>query len=356
MTGRLPVAVTGTLLAMMYVAVIMSHASWDPTALLAVGIDSGPQLEYAEGVLQREVSTRAELGHDGRFFFILANDPLLLAPQENAAFLDLPTYRAQRVLYPLLAGGLGLLTAGLTVWGLIFVNLFAVGLGTYATATVARTLGANQWLGLTFIVNPGVIAELDIDGGGVLALALGMLGLAFVIERSDSWSVVALTGAVLARETMLLFVGGIVVWQWLSRRPLRPALLAVPVLGAFVWRVYAGVRLSVVETSAETSEGLLRNFELVPLRGAIEASARWTDDPTRLIWILSLVAILLLFVRRAWSNRSIVAWSSWPFALLILFLSATVWIEPYDIARAIAPVFVAYPLLLFAKESLATTS
>jgi hypothetical protein len=35
--------------------------------------------------------------------------------------------------------------------------------------------------------------------------------------------------------------------------------------------------------------------------------------------------------------------------LLSLFLSVLVWLEPYDIARAIAPVFLAYPLLLFAK-------
>ena len=356
MTGRWPVAITGTLLAVIYVAVIMSNADWDPTAVLAIGADSGAQLEYAERVLGHKVSTRPDLGHDGRFFFILANDPLLLAPQQHASFLDLPTYRAQRVLYPFLAGGLGLLSAGPTVWGLIIVNLVAAGLGTYATATVARILGANQWLGVAFIINPGVIAELDIDGGGVLALALGMLGLAMVLQGRDSWATVSFTGAVLARETMLLFVGGILVSLWLRRRPFRPVVVAVPVLGAIAWRVYTGIRLSAVESSAVTSEGFFRAFELVPLSGAIEASAHWTEDPTRLIWILSLLAIVLLFMRRGWSSRSVVAWSAWPFALLLLFLSAAVWIEPYDIARAVAPVFVAYPLLLFAKESLVTSS
>ncbi len=348
--GRWPVAVAGFAIAAAYVAIVMSGAGWQPSALLAVGVDSGLQRQYAERVLGDEIATRPELGHDGRFFFILANDPLLLQPLEHASFLDLPSYRAQRMLYPLLAGGFGLLPAGLTVWGLIVVNLLATGLGTYATAGVARAMGASRWLGLAFIINPGVIADLDIDGGGVVALALGMLGLVFLMQKRGAGAIVALTGAVLARETTLLFVGGIFLWEWFRRRSVRPALLVIPVLVAASWRAYIGTRLSGLETAALASEGFFRSFDVVPLQGLIEASAGWAGDPARLLWIVCLIAILLLFVRRAWQSRSALAWSVWPFALLAVFLSDLVWAEPYDIARAISPIFVAYPLLLFSRN------
>ena len=48
-------------------------------------------------------------GHDGQYFFLQANDPWLLNPTEGLEFLDFPTYRAQRMLYPVVAGLGGLL-------------------------------------------------------------------------------------------------------------------------------------------------------------------------------------------------------------------------------------------------------
>lgn len=348
--GGFLVGMVGGVVAAGYVALVMSNAGWNPTSLLAQGIDSKAQLEYAERELGGVVVTRPDLGHDGRFFFVLANDPFLLHPSIHATFLDQPAYRAQRILYPMLAGGFGSLPPGGVVWGLVSVNLLMVAVGSYATAGVATALGASRWVGLAFAVSPGTIAEIDINGGGVVALALGMLGLLAIIRGAAGLGTLALTSAVLARETMILFAVGLFVWWWREQGSVRLSLLIAPVLAAIAWRTYAGLRLSGIETNGMALEGVIRNFEAVPLLGAIEASTRWLDDPAKLIWTLCLVAIILLFARRAWSSRSAIAWSSWPFAGLCLFLSAFVWTEPYDIARAVAPVFVAYPLLLFAKR------
>ncbi|CAN5321819.1 hypothetical protein BH18ACT5_BH18ACT5_16390 [soil metagenome] len=347
--GLWPVGVVGALIAAAYVSLVMSRAAWDPTVMLAEGVQAQPQLEYAEDMLGRKVAARPELGHDGRFFFILANDPFLLSPENHAVHLDLPTYRAQRILYPLLGGGFGLFGATATVWGLIAVNVLAAGFGSLAASAIGRMLGASRWLGLAFIINPGVIAELDIDGGGVVALALGLIGLYLLVRERQPWAVASLTSAVLARETMLLFVVGLVLWAWRTRKSFRPALLLIPAAAAIVWRLYSGNRLDSIEPDALQVEGLLRSFDLVPLRGALRGLDLWTG--TEVLWTLCLVAILLLFVRRAWKSRAAVAWGTWPFAILSLFLSVVVWLEPYDIARAIAPIFVAYPLLLFAKGS-----
>ncbi|CAN5787103.1 hypothetical protein BH18ACT6_BH18ACT6_13330 [soil metagenome] len=348
-SGLWPVGIVGGLIATCYVVLVMSGADWNPTVMLAEGVAAPAQLEYAERTLERPVATRAALGHDGKFFFILANDPWLLDPENHASFLDLPSYRSQRMLYPLLAGGFGLLTAIPTMWGLVVVNVIAAGLGSSATGGIARLLGASRWLGLVFVVSPGVIAELDISGAGTLALALALAGLWLLVKGRSAWAVTALTGAVLARETMILFAAGLCLWAWKARYSFRPALLGVPAAAAIGWRLYIGSRLSSIETTATTAEGLSRNFDLVPLRGVLDASAVWTQNQTKLLWVLCLVAMLALFARRAWRSLAGITWGAWPFALLSIFLSVVVWLEPFDIARAIAPIFIAYPLILFAK-------
>jgi hypothetical protein len=77
----------------------------------------------------------------------------------------------------------------------------------------------------------------------------------------------------------------------------------------------------------------------------------WAANPAKFAFTAGLVLIMLLFVRRALVDRSIVAWAALPFVVLALFLAVFVWREPYDLARAVAPVFTAYPLLLFAPSA-----
>ena len=138
-------------------------------------------------------------------------------------------------------------------------------------------------------------------------------------EEEQSWAIAAFAGSVLARETMILFVGGLFLWQWLYRRSLRLPSLAVPVVGAIVWRVYAGIRLrGGIKSTGSMSQGLSRGFDL-PLRGLIEASSVWALDSAKLIWMLSLISLLLLFLRRAWADRSPLAACALPFLVLYCF-------------------------------------
>ena len=90
---------------------------------------------------------RGDLGHDGRFFFVQGNDPWVLEPEVNAVVLDRPLYRSQRMFYPLLAGGFGLFSPEGVVWGLLVVNVIAMGLGTWAVAVLAVEMGLSSWSG-----------------------------------------------------------------------------------------------------------------------------------------------------------------------------------------------------------------
>jgi hypothetical protein len=343
----------GAVIAGAYVMVVLSGNGCDLTIFLAEGREAPIQTEYAEEVLGRPVAMRPSFGHDGKFFFAQANDPWYLNPRMHAAVLDLPVYRAQRMLYPTLAGGFGLFSPSVVVWSLVLVNVLTAGVGSALTAVLATALGQSRWVGVAFALNPGVIADLDINGGGVLALALAVGGALLLMRDRVNLASLALAGSILARETMLLFVAGAVVGFWLSRRRWILTPLLVSAAAALVWRVYISNRLA--DLGLETLGGLpsnpVGNFTWQPLGGMLAAIPYWAANPAKFAFTAGLVLIMLLFVRRALVDRSIVAWAALPFVVLALFLAVFVWREPYDLARAVAPVFTAYPLLLFAPSA-----
>jgi hypothetical protein len=341
------------LVAVAYVIVVLLGSGWDVTIFLAEGEESPIQADYAEALLGRPIATRSSFGHDGKFFFAQANDPWYLKPDKHAVVLDLPVYRAQRMLYPTVAGGLGLFSPSVVVWTMVLLNVVGVGVGSTLTAALATTLGGSRWVGLAFALNPGVIADLDINGGGVVALALGMAGALLLTRGHHPWASVALAGSVLARETMILFVAGAVLGNWLNRRRWVLAPLLVSAAAALLWRIYVSNRLAGL--GLETLGGLpanpVGNLTFRPLTGAVDAIPYWLANPAKFAFVGGLVVLMLLFVRRAIGERTVVAWSALPFVMLSLFLAVFVWREPYDLARAVAPIFTAYPLLLFQSSA-----
>src|SRR5215471_3503174 len=107
---------------------LVRPAGGDPAWFIHLGSQRIP-VKLARRVLGPHVVVPHLDGHDGRFFWIQARDPLLLHPKEDAANLDRPVYRAQRVLYPLLASPWKAFGEYGVVWALIATNLVIVGVG-----------------------------------------------------------------------------------------------------------------------------------------------------------------------------------------------------------------------------------
>lgn len=309
---------------------------FDPSVLIRVGEQQQEYVDYARARLGHLVLS-PKAGHDGKFFFVQAMDPLLLHPDLNARLLDRPTYRAQRMLYPLLAGGAGLFPARATAWGLVTVNVLALALGTWATARLARLMGVSEWFGLAFALNPGMIVELNIDGSGILALALGMLGVSY-FEEDRRWpAVAALAAAALARETMLLFAVGLAVYEFARRRRLDARWL-VPFAGVGLWALWIRVRLG---------SGLGEDTQALdlPLRGLVRAVTPWLHRPDGVVDLLMAVLLLamgLLLVVETVRHPTALGAATLGFVVLGLFLSQAVWDRYFDSSRALAPVITGY--------------
>jgi hypothetical protein len=343
------VGLVGLVIAISYAVLVLASADFNPTIFLAEGRENSVPLSYAEEQLDMEIRTRPALGHDGKFFFAQSVDPWISDPATLARVLDFPTYRAQRMLYPTLASVLGTLSPDQVVWGLLLANLVGAGIGSAATAAVASGLGGSPWLGLAFAINPGIWSEIDIDGSGVLALALALLGLWAVLRQHEVWATLAFAGAALSRETMLLFAGGIFIGWWLTKRTWKWHLVVAPIAAVAIWRAFLTLRFDGYEDPAKLGEGLTRNFNLIPLGGLIEAISGW-QDPQEAVWGWAIVALLAMFALRVLRDPTAIGLAAVPFLLLAIFGSETIWREPYDIARATSPIFTMYPVLLFSHR------
>ena len=318
---------------------LLAANDWDPSAMAAFGETSTEITDYAVDKLERGVITRDGLGHDGRFFFVQANDPLLLEASENAAILDRPQYRSQRMLYPLLAGGAGTLPPEAILWGLVVVNVMMIGLGSWAVAAIAARFGAPAYAGLGFALNPGVFNELFIDGAGILAFGLATLGAWALQEEKRRWAVAAFVAAVLAREVMLVFVGLIALFWWLKRKAIPWSLLLAPTLAVGLWALY-------VRTVVDPGESAAQVIELtpIPFSGLVEAIDLGLFRPAEAIMAVVVLILCVMVPMRAWRSDVYLSWGAVGFAVLAPFLTAFVWSRAWDISRAVVPLITVYIL------------
>lgn len=324
----------------------LSQVDWDPTIYTAFGEEATPTRIYAEERLG-EVFLRPLQGHDGKFFFVQANDPLVLDPESNAMVLDRPLYRSQRMLYPLIAGGAGLFTPGVIVWAMIVVNVLAMGAGTMATSLVARAMGMSPWWGLAFVLNLGFISELNISGAGIVAAAAAFGAVAAYLGGRRAVGVALLCLAALSREAMVIAAVGTAIWLWhfQGRRRDGTAALIVPLAAVGAWALYLRAQMGMESGVAQVQEiGL-------PFVGFFQALRSWTSDPFDLAVGITIMALFALYTKRVLRSGHLVGWAFVGFVLLGLMFTRQVWLSYFDITRAIAPIITAYVLMLFAPTS-----
>lgn len=330
---------------------VVSTMGWDPTILIGFGDTAAPTTEFAENRLG-DVYLRIGQGHDGKYFFVQAHDPLVLSPEGNAMVLDRPIYRSQRMLYPLLAGGLGLFGSEAITWGMLVVNLLALAGGTYATAVIALRMGGSAWWGLAFAFNIGLISETNISGAGVVAAAFAFAAVAAYLSDRDGWAVGFLSLACLSREVMLLVPLGVAWWLWrYGRRRLSMVSLLLPVGAVALWALYLRLRLGWQSGASDAALAFS-----APFVGLVRAVPLWIEAPIDLAAGLAILLLTALFAYRTFKTNALVGWAFIGFVPLTLVLNERVWAFYYDSTRAVAPMITAFVLMVFLGDRLSSAA
>ncbi len=322
LAGLSPTLVVGLVLAA-YLGAVLAGAQGDPLAFASLGDG------FANG------EPLGEQGYDGQFAYWIARDP---RPAVAAAHLDVPAYRYQRLLYPLLAWALAGGQAAAVPWTLVLINLAAQLAGTRLVEQWLRDQGVSRWYALTYGLWAGLVMAVRLDLTEPLAYALAAAALLAVNRGRVAWSAAAVGLALLAKETVLAVWLALLVWAVVNRRwraAVAFALAALPfavlqfllvqwfgtagiasggyLATPFEWVPYMGLwRVATVSVAAMALLGVL----LVPL---IVAPSVW-----------GVVAAAGRIVRRDWSPA---VWALGANAALLAVVPFSTFREPLGIIR-----------------------
>jgi hypothetical protein len=337
------VGVVGLAIGVAVVLRVLVSYDMDPTAYVAFFREDTPaQIAYPSQILGRPVVSDG-LAHDGKYFFAQANDPWYLEPERHAVVLDAPLYRAQRMLFPTIAGGFGLFPPEVILWSTIVINVLAMAVGAVIAARLATLWGFSPWLGIWVPMNIGLLLELNLGNAGVLAYTCCLAGL-LTLEVERTWLAALLfAAAALTREAMVLFPLGVLALWWVERRRPPWRLVLVPALAMSIWHLYIRIRLSGIEGSGV---GAGTRALAPPFVDLFRAARVWATDPKYVVLNATIIVILVAFVPLALRSRLPIVWGALPFVGLIAVISFNVWKETYDFPRAFAPVFTAIPFLV----------
>jgi hypothetical protein len=239
------------------VAAVIAGAGGDPLALVRLGT------RYSLG------DPLGSEGYDGQFVYYIARDP---RPQFVAPLIDVPAYRYQRILMPLLARALAVGQEALIPWALALIGIAAHTAGTAIVAALLKTWNISRWYALGYGLWAGFIlaVRLDLPEPLAYALAAGAL-LAQLRGRTGlSWLLYGL--ALFAREVTVLFIVGQLAADLFQRRWRQAAGLALTTLLPFalfqgwLWLVFGQPGIG---SGGEMATG----FELIPFMGLLRIGA-----------------------------------------------------------------------------------
>jgi len=221
-------------------------------------------------------------GYDGQFNYYIARD---WRPDIVQSHLDVPAYRYQRILYPALARALALGDPSRIAWALPAISLLAHFLGTLAVAAVLDRCGLPTGYALVYGLWVGVVGPAGIDLSEPLAYGLAAAGFLCLMSGRPVAGSVALTLALLSKETTVFF--WLAAWLAAGLARQRKALVALS-LGGLVfaaWQLWLWTRFG----SAGIGSGGAgaSSFEWLPFMGLARVAA---VDVRALVLLLTVLA------------------------------------------------------------------
>jgi hypothetical protein len=336
------VAITAVLYGIVIVGRLAS-SHWDPTSFIVAGTELFDQKRSPLHLL-----TRNRDGYDGQYYYRLALDPLTDEKVAYGLTLDSPAYRAQRILYPVLAHVVALGRITWVPWSMIIVNYLAVCGLAISAARLTELFELPPLYGLVIPFLPPVILGLARDLAEPLAISLMVLTLLLLHSRRTTLAAFVLALAVLARETTLLFAVGLLgcsVGRALQKRSTwgESLTLTLPLAAYAGWQW----RLLVAWGSAGFMEGhinlvsfpfaALGPFVLatmhLPLSLTLMGIVRRLFLGSELLFVAAMVCLAAAVVMRSAVDPGIIV--TWViYLVLATFLSDLIWVEDWAFMRA----------------------
>jgi hypothetical protein len=201
-------------------------------------------------------------GYDGVIFYRLALNPFTREATAHGITIDNPSYRQQRVGYPLLIriGSFAFVRA--IPAAMLGLNVLAVLAIAAIGATIAKQFGHHAINGLLFALYPGFLLSMSRDTAEIVMVAFALAAFCAFNARRFVTCAALLTYAVLTRETALTIAIALAIAYLIGRllrreRRIAPITFALPIATYAIWQLI-----------------LAAQWGVLPLRAGVPATAR----------------------------------------------------------------------------------
>lgn len=264
MVGSIGPAWVTLLIASLLVGVLVALHGGDALYLARLG----SRFSQGDAALSSQLPETTDIaveGYDGQFVYYIARNP---DPQAVRGYLDVPAYRYQRILLPLLARALSGGNLALLPWTLALLGLLSLAAGTWAVEQLLVGWGVSRWYALIYGLWAGFLLALIVDLPEPLAYGLAAGGF-LALQRQRRWLGWTLLGlAVFAKEVVILFTGAALLAYLWDRR--WRDFLALGFLGVAPYLLFQGwLWLTFGQPGIGSGGAMATPFELLPFMGLL---------------------------------------------------------------------------------------
>jgi len=317
----------------------LTSLEWNPFLFIYAGEQFCNPKEIPKGVIIIK-----DTGYDGQFYYRLALDPFSSEKTQFGITIDVPAYRQQRILYPLIVWLLSLEgNPALVPPTMILVNLIGLCWISYLGSLLAREYGLHSIWGCVFSFYPGFLLTLSRNLTEIVAAVLLVAFLLALKKQKLILAMILLSFSVFTRETILVVVVALGV-EWLWNRIRKPNhqrikwfVFGIPLICYWFWQWFLSARWGYYSGNA-----LLHYQFGYPLGGIVRfLTSAYKNVPDSLFFLLSLEGILIvtllgivLYLIIARDSKNMlsekIAWLGYAF---FAFLTYSIWIEELGFMR-----------------------
>jgi hypothetical protein len=266
-------------------------------------------------------------GYDGQFTYYIARDP-----QNGWEYCDIPAYRYQRILYPIMGRVVALGHKEFLPYTLALISIAALAAGTWFTEQILQQYRMSRWYALTYGLYAGQLMSARLLLSEPLAHALCQAALLTAERERWHWAILLFALAVLTKETILIFVGGYLLFLLVKKHWRRFAELSVGVGLPFLgWQVVLWLWLG--RPGLGSGGAGSTGWEILPFRGLWSVGA----IDLRVLALLSLVMVPLAVVPvllSLWATGRDLFQGRWhPFTTVLLANSVAIMFLPQSTFR-----------------------
>jgi hypothetical protein len=312
-------ALTATALAVAFALALLSHRGWNPGALVVAGD------QYTDASRVAVPVEKNSAGYDGQFYYRLARNPFTSSWTDYGIRLDVPTYRQQRILLPLLLWVLSFGQERPLAILFLLINIGSVSLLAWCSAKVVESASVNAWWSAAVWLYPGWLISMTRDCAEILEVALLMATLLAVRRGRIFVATLLAIAAVLTKETAMIAIAMFAI----ANPPLFTALAAHFALKFTLFRVW------------NAAPSLGTGHFSVPFAGLVHSFAMQRAFP--LFTTIEICALFAMVIAVFFSVRHVPLIVAAAFALyipLMAILDQGFWIEDWSFLRASSELWV----------------